>query len=167
MADENGLSAFAPAFFGLACNRVVDRIVAEGGAYARRMGVSAPVRSMSCLLLLEQKPRPVTDLASALGMTHAGAIKASGALIEAGLVRRGSDPADRRRKPLALTAEGHAAARETRGFIEPVRLAYADLFEEIGTDVLAAIEALDAALDRKDFDQRLTEAAARIGKKRT
>lgn len=164
MAKDGGLAAFAPAFFGLKSNRLVDRLVAEGGDYARLAGVRAPVRAMSSLLLLDQKPRTVTELAAALKMTHAGAIKASRLLVDAGLVERGTDPEDARRKPLALTAAGREAAIETRRFLDPVRAAYADLFEEIGVDVYAAVVALDAALDRKSFDARLADAAARIAR---
>ncbi|MEQ8405368.1 MAG: MarR family transcriptional regulator [Oceanicaulis sp.] len=162
MTDRDGLLAFAPAFFGLACDRLVDRIVAEGGAYAQRAGLSPPVRSMSSLMLLDQKPRTVTELASALRMTHAGAIKAAGLLINAELVERTGDPADRRRKVLSLTPAGRNAARETALFLELVRAAYGTLFEEIGVDLYAAVAKLDKALDQKSFDQRLEEAALSI-----
>lgn len=160
MTDQDGLLAFAPAFFGLACDRLVDRIVAEGGAYAQRVGLSPPVRSMSSLMLLDQKPRTVTELAAALRMTHAGAIKAAGLLIDAGLVERTGDPSDRRRKVLSLTRAGQDAARETAEFLEMVRAVYASLFKEIGVDVYVAVGALEQALDRKSFDKRLEESAS-------
>ncbi|MCR9130095.1 MAG: MarR family transcriptional regulator [Alphaproteobacteria bacterium] len=115
-------------------------------------------------MLLDQGAMTVTELAAALGMTHAGAIKASRQLIDAGLVERMADPGDRRRKPLGLTREGRKSAAEARRFIELARHAYVALFEEIGVDLYSAIQAMNAALDRQGFDQRLAEAAAQIAR---
>ncbi|MEM1080362.1 MAG: MarR family transcriptional regulator [Pseudomonadota bacterium] len=156
--NEN-LAQFAPAFFGLSCARLVDQLVAEGAAYAEAAGVKAPVRSISSLMLLSEQALTVTELASALGISHVGAIKAIDGLIKADLVQRTQDPDDGRRKPLTLSKAGETAVEETRAFMEVARATYQALFEEIGTDAYRVISDLNEALDRRSFRLRLAEQA--------
>ena len=156
---SQALDDFAPAFFAQSSNRLVDRIVAEVATYTAKAGIKAPVRSMSSLILLDDRAYTVTELAAALGMSHAGAIKAVNALVKAQLVERGRDPDDKRRKPLTLTQAGRTAARETRALLEPTRAVYAQLFEEVGADLDAGVRAMHAALDRRSFAERLKDEA--------
>lgn len=158
MAADAPLRRYAPAFLGLMSNRLIDRIVEEGGRYAETSGVRAPVRFMSSLLLLADREQSVTELARALGMTHAGAIKAVQTLEKEGLAVRRDDPCDGRRKIIGLTEQGRSAAQEADAFMKRARAAYQTLFEEIGVDLYAAITAANAALDRADFGARLAAA---------
>lgn len=159
--SENGmrvLGAYAPAFFGLLANRLIDHIVETGASVAVEQQIGAPVRAMSTLLLLTEGPLTVTELATRLGVSHPGAIKTTRDLISRGLLRRSVDPSDMRRRPLALTGEGEGAVRRTQEFITHAQTVYRELFDEIGVDVHAALTAMEDALSRRSFGARLKAA---------
>jgi len=157
-SSHSPVGAYAPAFLGLLANRVVERIVEEGARYAAQADVRTPVRAMSTMLALRAGPATVTELAQMLGVSHATAIKNTRTLAELGLVTRGVDKKDARRRPLSLTPQGEDAAREADRFMRRARTAYREIFAEIGADAYAALAAMEAALDRKGFDVRLREA---------
>ena len=143
--DANGLDGLihgemAPGFIGLLLGRIVDRLVEEGAQPAREAGIAAPPRTFSMIMLLARASQTVTELAQRLGVTHAAVIKTERMLEKLGLVERGQDAGDARRKPLCLTAR--------------VSRVYAGLFDEIGVDLFAAARAFDAALDREGFAER-------------
>ncbi len=150
--------ALAPGFLGLLLGRLVDRLVEDGEAPAEAAGIRAPLRTFSMMLLLAQADQSVTELARRLGVTHAAVIKTSRALDALGYLARGDDPEDARRKPLTLTGAGQAEAERIRHFMDRIKVVYAELFREIGVDVFAAAQALDAALDRKGFAARFNES---------
>lgn len=144
----------APGFIGLLLGRIVDRLVEEGVQPAREAGIAAPPRTFSMIMLLARASQTVTELAQRLGVTHAAVIKTERMLEKLGLVERGQDAGDARRKPLCLTAQGEAEAERIAKFMARVNRVYAELFDEIGVDLFAAARAFDAALDREGFAER-------------
>ena len=147
----------APGFVGLLLGQIVDRLVEEGAAVAREAGIEAPVRTFSMIMLLSRDSRTVTELAQRLGVTHAGVIKTEKLLGGLGLVERGQDDGDARRKPLRLTAKGRAEAERIAAFMARANRVYAGLFEEIGADMFQLACAMDAALDREGFAERIAK----------
>jgi len=147
----------APGFIGLLLGQIVDRLVEEGAAVAREAGIEAPVRTFSMITLLSRDSRTVTELAQRLGVTHAGVIKTEKLLGGLGLVERGQDDGDARRKPLRLTAKGRAEAERIAAFMARANRVYAGLFEEIGADMFQLACAMDAALDREGFAERIAK----------
>ena len=156
MPSSDILQTYAPAFFGLAASRLVDRIVNEGSVAAASAGLRAPVRTFSLLLALRDGPSTVTELADRLRVTHAAVIKQAKPLIEAQFVSRVQDPADRRRAPLELTAKGRRESERVIEFMRAVQKTYKVIFNEIGSDAFDAIVRFDAALDRVSFDARMS-----------
>ncbi|MEA1942725.1 MAG: MarR family transcriptional regulator [Pseudomonadota bacterium] len=147
----------APGFVGLLLGQIVDRLVEEGAEIAREAGIEAPVRTFSMIMLLSRDSRTVTELAQRLGVTHAGVIKTVRLLDGLGLVERGQDDGDARRKPLRLTARGEEQAGRIAAFMERANAVYAGLFEEIGADMFQLACAMDAALDREGFAERIAK----------
>lgn len=147
----------APGFVGLLLGQIVDRLVEEGAEVAREAGIEAPVRTFSMIMLLSRDSRTVTELAQRLGVTHAGVIKTEKLLSGLGLVQRGQDDGDARRKPLRLTARGEEQAGRIAAFMERANRVYAGLFEEIGADMFQLACAMDAALDREGFAERIAK----------
>lgn len=164
MRSRDVIHSYAPAFFGLAASRLIDRIVDEGGEAARRAGLTAPVRTYSMLIVLQEEALTVTEIAARLGVTHAAVIKQSKPLLAARLIARKQDAADRRRMPLSLTEKGRREAAKVVSFMKAAQRVYQNLFEEVGADLFEAILRFDAALDRAPFNQRM-ETEIR-GKKR-
>jgi DNA-binding MarR family transcriptional regulator len=146
---------YAPAFFGLMATRVTDRILEQAGPAMAAAGLTVPARATSSLLLLARRPMTVTEIAEALGYTHAALIKLTRVLIEAGLAERGEDETDARRKPISLTAAGREEARRADAFMRRAGAVYSALFEEIGVDVFDGLARMDAALAKQDFSSRL------------
>lgn len=160
--EESGLNGLihgemAPGFIGLLLGRIVDRLVEEGVQPAREAGIAAPPRTFSMIMLLARASQTVTELAQRLGVTHAAIIKTERTLEKLGLVERGQDDGDARRKPLCLTAQGRAEAARIADFMARVNRVYAELFDEIGVDLFAAARAFDAALDREGLAARLAK----------
>lgn len=151
----------APGFVGLLLGQIVDRLVEEGAEVAREAGIAAPVRSFSMIVLLSRASLTVTELAQRLGVTHAGVIKTVKQLDGLGLVGRGQDEEDARRKPLRLTAQGRAEAERIAAFMARANRVYAGLFEEIGADMFQLACAMDAALDRESFVERIARVQPR------
>lgn len=158
---DDPLARFAPGFLGLAASRIVDVLMTTGTPLARERGIDVPARSMSTVLLLEQSPLTVTELAEAIGITHAGAIKNTKVLIDMGLAERTDDPADARRKPLRLTEKGFATAGEIAAFMVEVQAVYSDLQDEIGIDVYDGLTRMESALRDRSLAQRFRDRYGR------
>ncbi|WP_291845620.1 MarR family transcriptional regulator [Maricaulis sp.] len=146
----------APGFLGLLLGSLVERLVEDGSEPAQAAGITAPLRSFSMLLLLSRADQSVTELARRLGVTHAAVIKTSRVLERSGLVCRGEDPDDARRKPLCLTPAGRTQSLRIEAYMQRANAVYADLFAEIGVDLFAAARAFEAALIKESFGHRLS-----------
>lgn len=93
-------------------------------------------------------PTTATEIAQELGVTQQAVSKTLKELIALGHVETAADTADRRRRPVQLTARGHAAVETARAArrqvddrirsaIGPVR------FSEMISDLTKALDALD------------------------
>ena len=156
---ENALDHYAPAFLGMMMSRVVDEIVAAGSATASAMAIDLPPRSMSIITLLAERERSVTEIAQAVGQTHAAVIKNMKPLAARGLVERLEDASDARRKPYGLSARGRETAAVLDHLLKAGAAAYRELFEEIGIDLYDAIQRTDEALQRQSMKQRMIAKA--------
>jgi len=153
----------APGFMGLLLGQLVDRLVEAGNGPADAAGIRAPVRAFSMLTLLADGDQSVTELAKRLGVTHAAVIKTARALDRLGFLGRGDDPADARRKPLGLTADGRREAALIATYMARVSAVYRDVFEESGVDLFAAACAFEGALQRESFAARFNRAGTQAG----
>ena len=97
--------------------RRLSELILEGSSAALRgAGFEGPARAGSTLLLLRGNgPTGITEIAYRLRLSHPLIIKLTGALAQAGLVRDESDPADSRRRLIALTESGAAASLMIKG----------------------------------------------------
>lgn len=105
-------------------------------------------------------PLPITTIAGDLGVTHPAIILFVREMERKGLVVSGRDSEDARVRGIRLTADGKRLLRR----LEPIWTAFehatADLFEEIGCDVVDVLDRIEDALDREELDERIT---ARLG----
>lgn len=125
--------------------RLADRLIGEAGEFYADRGVTAPARTASTLLLLrEQGPQSVTDLAAKLRQSHPLAITWIRQLATLGFVAQATDPGDRRRTLVSLTAAGEAEAERTRSALDLLGRAYEQLLTEAGTDLFDGLWRLDA-----------------------
>jgi DNA-binding MarR family transcriptional regulator len=124
------------------------------------LGVTAPARSLSTLLLLERGPLGASELATRLRFSHPLMINLLASLERAGFVTLGRDSNDARRRPASLTASGRAEVERVKAAVRILDSAYADLFAEIGADLEAIATRVESACRRETFNQRLRRAAA-------
>ncbi|WP_417593045.1 MarR family transcriptional regulator [Parasphingorhabdus sp.] len=152
------VETYAPAFFAFLAIQLTDRITSEGARFSTAIGLEIPVNTMSTIMVLKEGPASVTEIASALNVSHVAVIKTIRILNDKGILERRNDPSDGRRKPLSLTSKGTQVAADVSTVIEKAQSVYRELFEEIGVDLHEALLKMNAALDRISFDNRLARA---------
>ena len=155
---QRPVETYAPAFFAFLAIQLTDRITSEGARFSTAIGLEIPVNTMSTIMVLKGGPASVTEIASALNVSHVAVIKTIRILIDKGILERRNDPSDGRRKPLSLTSKGTQVAADVSTVIEKAQSVYRELFEEIGVDLHEALLKMNASLDRISFDNRLARA---------
>jgi DNA-binding MarR family transcriptional regulator len=121
--------------------RISDLMVSEAGDWEdEELGVRAPPRTASTMLLLaEQGPQSVTQIAEKLRQSHPLVISWLRQLEKLAFVKSSTDPADARRTLVALTPTGRAEARRMAEGSEKIGRAYAKLLREADADVHEAL----------------------------
>lgn len=158
MDEPDFIRAQGLAFLAHRLRRASELILEGASAALRRHGFSSPARAGSTLLLLSEKgPTGVTEIAYRLRLSHPLIIKLTGAMAAAGLVRDETDPADQRRRLIALTAEGEAEAARLQAFSDALAGTYEAMFAEAGSDLFAALEAFEGAAERRSIEERIEE----------
>jgi DNA-binding MarR family transcriptional regulator len=97
----------------------------EAVVLATRVLVAVTARSLACLeeqvtlpqlrvlvMIASRGPQNLTAVAQGLGVHASNATRLSDKLVEAGLIKRSEDPADRRNLVLRLTAAGYQLVRD-------------------------------------------------------
>ncbi len=148
-------------FFAHRLKRLSEALVEGCGPWRRDLGLASPAKASSTLLLLaEEGPLTVTEIATRLQLSHPLIITMVRELEALELVETQRDPQDRRRRPVALTPNGRDHAAVVAETSDVVARTYAQLFRDSGVDGLAVVEALEHAIAQKSVAQRVAEAAA-------
>jgi DNA-binding MarR family transcriptional regulator len=145
--------------------RRLSELILEGSSETlRRAGFEGPARAGSTLLLLRDNgPTGITEIAYRLRLSHPLIIKLAAALAAAGLVRDESDPADSRRRLLALTGKGEAEAARIARVAAALARVFERMFEESGADLYAALERFEEAAEARPIAARLEAELAMEG----
>lgn len=99
-------------------------------------------------------PMAVSELAAALGISHASVSETRQSLEKAGLVLSEPDPRDSRRRILALSRSGEALVDRLRPLWRAFDEAARDLDAEAG-EVTQALSRLEQALARRSLHERI------------
>lgn len=135
--------------------RISDRMVADAGDFEAELGIRAPPRTASTLLLLlAHGPQAVTEIAVQLRQSHPLVISWIEQLLALGFVARSVDPDDRRRTLVTLTPAGVAEANDMAAKSEVIGKAYEQVLADADADMFAALWRLHDLLERG----RLAEA---------
>jgi len=146
------------AFTANLLRRLSDRIVDECDVWLAGQGFTAPGRTASTLmLLLERGPTPITEIAAGIGFSHPFVVRLVESLEALKFVDSRQDPRDGRRRLVGLTPVGVLEAERIQRTRDAVGAALAEVLEEAGVDLLADIETVNRALDRRSLDRRLAE----------
>ncbi len=145
--------------------RHVAGFVDAAGRWLPEAGVDVPPKAGSMMLLLGHGPQPVTGIAARLRLSHPFIVHLVAELGGRGLVETGADPADARVRLVSLTRAGVDQARRLARAHRAIAAAYRSVSRDAGVDLAQAIPALEAALARRGFDDRLREGWARTRSK--
>ena len=158
MADF--VETLGPAFFAHRLRRLSEELVEGCGDWFAAVGVTAPPRAASCLLLLRARGlMSVQEIAEALRLTPVHVASYTREMTRMTLVRVEPDPVDRRRRVVFLNPSGRQEAERIAGIVRMMATAYSGLFTEAGIDAFKSIGALEDALRAVPLTARLQAAA--------
>lgn len=168
MAEQDFVRSLGLPFMAHRLRRASELILEETSKLLPDEEIEGPARAASTLLLLrENGPTGITEIAFRLRLSHPLIIKLSAALAAAGLVRDESDARDNRRRLVALTDEGLAETQRIDAFSRAVARAFEAMFDESGADLFAALEGFEAAAARQPIAARVRAALARTAETAT
>lgn len=133
--DGDDVALFEAAAAVRAAARAVERLRAAG---AERRALS-PGAADLLLRLSDGEPAGIGELARAAGVSSRNVTGLVDTLERAGMVRRATDPGDRRVVRVSITPGGAAWVREFR---EPARMAMAAVFHGFSADEVARLRDL-------------------------
>jgi DNA-binding MarR family transcriptional regulator len=154
-----------PAYLAHILRRLADELVRGAAEWYPEAGVSAPPRTTSTLLALDEHgPLGLTELAGLLRQSHPLVIDWRRQLLELGFVESKPDPEDGRRAVLSLTPAGRREVRRLRRALIVMEGASRKLMEQGGPRLFEGLWRMDEALERESFAERLREQDARTDK---
>ena len=111
-------------------------------------------RFSSAVMFLEDGPLSIRELAQRCEVTHSAMSQSVAAMRDAGLVE--TEPgADARSRLVSLTARGREVAPQLWSEWYATERAVADVFEEVGASLIDVVSAMNTALDRESFAERV------------
>jgi DNA-binding MarR family transcriptional regulator len=152
------------AFLAHRLRRSSELILEQVGAVLVRKALSVPPRGASMLMLIDERaPIGVVEISRRLQLSHPLIVRMAQRFEALGLVTVERDPDDARRKRLVPTAKGRAEAAAVRRFNAALDAMFERLLGEIGCDLIAVLDRLDAALRTIPVEQRLSETQREDG----
>lgn len=145
-----------PAYLAHLLGRLSDELVRGADAWYPEVGVTAPPRTTSTLLALDENgPLGVTEIAALLRQSHPLIINWVKQLQEHGFVETRADKQDRRRTVVALTPKGVAETKRLRKALARMGEVSQALMDEAAPGLFEALWRVEQACRREPFAERL------------
>jgi ribosomal protein S18 acetylase RimI-like enzyme/predicted transcriptional regulator len=137
--------------------RLTDRFMRGGSIAYKSLGIDFEPRLFTVFYLLYSKESPlsISEISSALKISHPAVIQTTQMLIKKGIVKSFQDNQDRRIRRLAITEKGKELANHLMPVWNDFETATSELFEKAGVDMLDIISRIEALLDDKDISGRI------------
>lgn len=149
-----------PAFLAHLLRRLADELVQGAADWYPTVGVTAPPRTISTLLALDEHgPLGVTELAGLLRQSHPLVIVWIRELTRLSMVRSKSDPKDGRRTLVSLTAKGRSELVNVRRALVIMERASAELLDLAGPDLWQMLWSMEQHGREHSFFDRLQRNA--------
>lgn len=162
--NEDFIRRQGPAFLAHLLRRLSDELVRGADAWSPEVGVTAPPRTTSTLLALdEQGPLGVVEIAKLLRQSHPLVITWIKQLQDHGLVKTKTDTGDRRRTVVALTAKGVIEVGLIRKALTRMGETSQALMDEAAPGLFDALWRMEQACRREPFADRLRGSSPRAG----
>jgi DNA-binding MarR family transcriptional regulator len=158
-AEEDFIVSAGLPFLAHRLRRASEHLVEATSVIQRNSGFTGPPRSVSTLLLLEKEgPLGITEISNRLAFSHPLIIRFVRGLLEEGYVTQQGDPADARRRLIALTDKGRRHVAYIWEFSPVLSEALRRLFQDMGVDLYSAVEKFEQAIAERSLVDRLNEA---------
>ena len=149
-----------PAFLAHLLRRLSDELVHGAEQWYPQVGVTAPPRTTSTLLALDEcGPLGITEISALLRQSHPLVINWIKQLKAAGFIDMRADPADGRRTVVVLARKGVAEVRRLRRALLGMGKVSQALLDEAAPGLFEALWRMEHACRGKSFVQRLQENA--------
>lgn len=159
---EDFIHRQGPAYLAHLLRRLSDELVRGADAWYPVVGVHAPPRTTSTLLVLDERGAlGVTEISTVLRQSHPLVINWIKQLKVQGFVRTRIDKGDRRRTLVALTPKGVGEARRLRKALIGMGETSQALMDEAAPGLFDALWRMEQACRRESFADRLRESSSR------
>ncbi len=149
---------FGSMTFASRLKRLGDRLKAEATKLYHAYGIEFNDSWYLVAFMLSRKEGiSVTEIAEALGISHAAVSQMASAMKDKGLLIARGDARDRRRAPLYLTDDGQAAIEALQPIWNAVGECTDELLASTGQNVLQAISEIEEHLERQSLFTRVKE----------
>jgi DNA-binding MarR family transcriptional regulator len=147
-----------PAFLAHLLRRLADELVNGAANWYPSAGVTAPPRTISTLLALQDHgPLGVTELATMLRQSHPLVIVWIKELTALSFITSKAHPGDGRKTLIRLTAKGKKEVGNVRKALSIMEQASKHLMDEGGADVWTSLWRIERACRKTPFVERLRQ----------
>jgi DNA-binding MarR family transcriptional regulator len=153
-----------PAFLAHLLRRLSDELVRGASEWYPEVGVTAPPRTTSTLLVLaEHGPLGVTEIAALLRQSHPLVISWIRQLKADGFIKSRADARDGRRTVIALSAKGIDEVARLRKALKLMGEVSGQLMDDAAPGLFAALWRMEQACRHTPFARQLRERDNRPG----
>ena len=153
-----------PAYLAHLLRRLSDELVRGADDWYPEVGVTAPPRTTSTLLALDENgPLGVTEISTLLRQSHPLVISWIKQLQAQGFAKTRVDKSDRRRTIVALTAKGVSETRRLRKALVRMGETSQALMDEAAPGLFDALWCMEQACRRESFADRLRKPSRAPG----
>ncbi len=143
--------------------RLADRIADAGRRFYDTLDVPLEPNWHALLLYIDRVgTASVTEAAAALRVSHPAVIEMARRMESKGLITTAPDPADGRRRVLALSAQGQELLPEFKRLWAVIAEELAEVIDATaGGDALSCLTTIEAQFDEEELDARVLQRLAR------
>lgn len=151
---------------GSRLKRIGERLQAETARFLLSEGIDLPPGIWPLLVTLRTDgPLTIGELASGLGVSQPGVTRSIRQLEAAGIVEPVQADGDKRRKLVAITAEGARVVERTQGELWPhVEAAVREMCASAKGPILDQLDRIEDELDRLSLDRRAAAKREEAGR---
>lgn len=168
MAKTDYIANLGPLALVSRLRRLLNRMVADGERVYREMDFTFKVKWFPVLHLLNKRsPMALTRIAETLDMAHPSIIEVSDDMIREGLLVSRKSTSDRRRRELALTANGRRLCVRLRPVWKAFKQAGDEVNTELGNNFLESLKKLETSMEAQSMYDRICSRLDRVNKEKT
>ena len=143
--------------FGSRLKRFSERLMRDVSRIYREQDIDFEARWFPVFYLLKLESKiSITEIASALGMTHPAINQIAGEMSRAGLIVSTKDKKDERRRLLSLSARGKKLIKALEPLWQDVVDATHEILETADERFMASIDRMEKALDESELYDRIS-----------